>query len=210
METLPQTASAPRELLIIGGHVALDFANTIDDPGGPAYYDHAATWADLLAWSVRVAMLTPARARHLDEIVPIAARDTTVRKAQGLRAAITHLFGACAEAGSPRPEHWLALRPFAADALGHAILDDGGASATRLVCPPTDDPDDLWRPIALAATELISSPEIDRVKRCAQCPWLFVDHSRNHSRRWCSMDDCGTAVKTQRYVARRAEARRRR
>jgi predicted RNA-binding Zn ribbon-like protein len=41
------------------------------------------------------------------------------------------------------------------------------------------------------------------VRRCADCPWLFVDRSRNHSRRWCDMADCGTEQKKQRYVARR-------
>jgi hypothetical protein len=42
------------------------------------------------------------------------------------------------------------------------------------------------------------------VKGCAGCSWLFVDESKNKSRRWCAMEDCGTHAKTQRYVARRA------
>jgi predicted RNA-binding Zn ribbon-like protein len=209
METPLQTDKAPRELLIVGGNLALDFANTIDDPSGPAHYDHVGTWTDFLAWSARVTALTPSHATHLDLVVPAAARDTTVRKAQELRKAITRIFGGCAEGAPPQPEHWFALRPFAADALGHAALEERDAGAARLYVPPTDDPNNLWRPIALAAAELLSSPEIGRIKRCAQCPWLFVDHSRNRSRRWCSMDDCGTAVKMERYIARRAAANRR-
>jgi hypothetical protein len=38
METLD--AGGPRPLLIIGGVLALDFANTVDDPGSPAGFDY--------------------------------------------------------------------------------------------------------------------------------------------------------------------------
>ena len=33
--------------------------------------------------------------------------------------------------------------------------------------------------------------------------WLFLDQSRNHSRHWCSMDECGTQMKQRRFVERR-------
>jgi predicted RNA-binding Zn ribbon-like protein len=36
---------------------------------------------------------------------------------------------------------------------------------------------------------------------------LFLDRSKNGSRRWCSMDDCGTDLKKRRYVATRAARR---
>ncbi|MFS0885996.1 CGNR zinc finger domain-containing protein [Aeromicrobium sp. 179-A 4D2 NHS] len=49
--------------------------------------------------------------------------------------------------------------------------------------------------------------KLGRVKRCGRCPWLFVDRSKNASRRWCDMNDCGRAEKIERYVARRAERR---
>jgi hypothetical protein len=64
----------------------------------------------------------------------------------------------------------------------------------------------LW-PIAHAALELLTDAELHRVKRCAGCPWLFLDHSKNTSRRWCAMNDCGTHAKVRRYVARRAALR---
>ena len=34
----------PRELPIVGGNLALDFANTVDDPDGPERHDHAGTY----------------------------------------------------------------------------------------------------------------------------------------------------------------------
>jgi glycosyltransferase involved in cell wall biosynthesis len=64
----------------------------------------------------------------------------------------------------------------------------------------------LW-PVAHSATGLLTSVPLGRVKGCAGCNWLFVDESKNKSRRWCSMEDCGTYAKMRRYVARRAAKR---
>jgi predicted RNA-binding Zn ribbon-like protein len=64
----------------------------------------------------------------------------------------------------------------------------------------------LW-PVAEAAYRLLVGQEIQRLKRCAGCPWLFVDRSKNHSRRWCSMEICGTDEKMRRYVTKRADRR---
>jgi predicted RNA-binding Zn ribbon-like protein len=63
--------------------------------------------------------------------------------------------------------------------------------------------------VAEAAYRLLAAPEPARLKRCAGCPWLFIDQSRNGSRRWCAMDDCGRHEKIRRYVTKRAAARRR-
>jgi predicted RNA-binding Zn ribbon-like protein len=50
---------------------------------------------------------------------------------------------------------------------------------------------------------------LPRLRSCAndRCRWVFYDHSRNMSARWCSMEVCGTRLKARSYRARRAEAR---
>jgi predicted RNA-binding Zn ribbon-like protein len=64
----------------------------------------------------------------------------------------------------------------------------------------------LW-PVVYGAAELLTAADLSRVKQCAGCPWLFLDRSKNGSRRWCSMEDCGTHAKIVKYVARRAARR---
>lgn len=58
----------------------------------------------------------------------------------------------------------------------------------------------LW-PIIGSAADLLTSPELEKVKLCAadDCGWLFIDGSRNRSRRWCDMSDCGNRAKARRY-----------
>jgi hypothetical protein len=65
----------------------------------------------------------------------------------------------------------------------------------------------LW-PLAHSAIDLLTNGPLERLAPCARCRWLFIDTSRNRSRRWCSMEECGTSVKKQRYVERRRARRR--
>jgi predicted RNA-binding Zn ribbon-like protein len=63
------------------------------------------------------------------------------------------------------------------------------------------------RPIARSAAELLTSETLSRVRECggATCTWLFLDASRNRSRRWCSMESCGNRAKARRHYRRRRE-----
>ena len=67
-----------------------------------------------------------------------------------------------------------------------------------------DDPtlDRMLWPIAQSAADLLTSDELGSVKQCSGCSWLFVDRSRNHSRRWCDMRVCGNRAKARRYYER--------
>jgi predicted RNA-binding Zn ribbon-like protein len=62
----------------------------------------------------------------------------------------------------------------------------------------------LW-PVAQSAAELLTSPMLGRVKVCAGegCGWVFLDESRNGSRRWCDSRDCGNRERVRRYLARK-------
>jgi predicted RNA-binding Zn ribbon-like protein len=63
---------------------------------------------------------------------------------------------------------------------------------------------DLLAPVLWSAGDLIVSPEVGRLRHCLndQCGWLFMDDSKNGSRRWCSMRSCGNRAKAQRHYLR--------
>ena len=68
----------------------------------------------------------------------------------------------------------------------------------------------VWNEFQRAeAAELFSRPEPLPLKRCIgrNCGWFFLDTSRNKSRHWCSMTDCGNRAKARRHRARRQEER---
>jgi predicted RNA-binding Zn ribbon-like protein len=219
VETATNATQTPRELPIVGGHLALDFANTVDDPEGGERYDHAGTYAELVGWSARIGVLTPDQAAALlvaaDEH-PRAA-SATLRRAHALRRILIDIFTEIAMINSGEPAvterqtpvaHWADLRPFVTEAIGHTELTPG-ESHYQLTWPETTRLDAMLRPIGLAALALLTDPQLSRLKKCGGCPWLFLDQSKNFSRRWCAMNDCGTHEKIRRYVARRKAARRR-
>ena len=92
-----------------------------------------------------------------------------------------------------------------AHAVAHADLAvDGERVVLRW---PGDGLGAIGDAVAQAAYDLLTGDHLARVKVCAGCHWLFLDQSKNGSRRWCSMEDCGTSAKMRRYVARRAARR---
>lgn len=187
-----------------GGHAALDFANTV---GGSraAPEEHLHGYDDLLEWAQQAGLLAEGPRRKLARIAQRAPGDATkaFRRAIDLREAIFRAFDARA-AGRPEP----------ADAIAIIDREARAAAAHRTlrrregtIEHDWDDADRLDRPIwpiALAAADLLVAPETPVIKECASgtCDWLFVDRSRNRSRRWCDMKDCGNREKARRHYAR--------
>ena len=99
-----------------------------------------------------------------------------------------------AELAACRSRELLAARP---DGLRFEWRD----AAQRLESP-------LW-PVVRAAAALLTSPALARLRQCGgdDCGWLFLDGSRNRSRQWCTMEDCGNLSKVRRFRERHARAR---
>jgi predicted RNA-binding Zn ribbon-like protein len=64
----------------------------------------------------------------------------------------------------------------------------------------------LWK-LAQAASDLLTSNLANAIKSCGDrtCRWLFLDVSKNHTRRWCDMKTCGNRMKARRFQARRLD-----
>ena len=194
---------------IVGGNVALDLLNTQNGPaGGPPEEDVLSDYSDLLAWASHVGLLTAGEERHLARGARRrpAEAGAAFQQAHEVRAYLHGVFDAVARGASPEKASLLRLQDDAAEALAHGRL----VSADGHYRWSWADDEDLRRPIwpiIQAALTLITDGPLDRVKGCASCRFLFLDESKNRSRRWCSMEDCGAQDKMRKYVARRAAAR---
>jgi hypothetical protein len=90
----------------LDGHLALDFANTVDDPEGPERYDHAGTYPELVGWSARIRILQPDEAAALltaDEGHP-RARSAALKRAHALRGILIAIFSEIAAIKSGQSE----------------------------------------------------------------------------------------------------------
>jgi predicted RNA-binding Zn ribbon-like protein len=208
MET-PEHISSLR---LIGGNLALDFTNTAEGaPEGEIEQEHLLGYEDLVFWGHRLGFLSGEDGERLlrkGRERPAEA-EAVFARALAFRAHLYELFRAVAEGDNPPPESVEALRRFESEAISHAKLAPSGGDEFAWKWALEDDLAGVLWPVAHSATELLVSGPLGRVKGCAGCNWLFVDESKNKSRRWCSMEECGTHAKMRRYVARRAAKRKR-
>ena len=190
-----------------GGHLALDFANTVgglrDEPPSP-HDEYLLSYEDLATWCARLGFISDGDAGSLraaarrDEAGARRALRETIR----LRELLYGIFRPLSEGNEPPAELLARLRDAERDALAPAALTSAGA-AMEWTWPPPRELTDPLQPIVHAAVELLTEGPLDRLKTCGNCRWLFLDQSRNHSRRWCSMDECGIQMKHARFVERR-------
>lgn len=199
----PDSRNWPPEDLV-GGALCLDFANTVGDHDKRRDASLLASYADLLTWAVAAHALTATDAATL-RVAADARPDAAAaafEQALAVRERLYRLFSAIAAGGSPDRDDLEALDAWWRRAAGHLSLawQDGRA---RQVWRDTDgNLDRPLGPVIRSAVELITSPTLARVKECGRCSWLFLDESRNGSRRWCRMEACGNRAKVQRHYAR--------
>lgn len=196
----------------VGGRLCLDFANTVNGRGLAQPDDWLGTYEDLARWAKHADLLDDRAARRLTSAgrrrPAEAAR--VLRRAIRLREALYRAFLVAAGGGRPAPSDLAVLNREWGEALTHLELTTG-EPCCAVECRGDDDALDriLWS-VARSATELLTSEDVARVKACDdhECAWLFLDESRNQSRRWCDMRDCGNRAKARRHYARRRRRRR--
>lgn len=204
-----ETPEPLAKLAVVGGNLALDLLNTRSGPpGGPFDLEGLDGYPSLVAWAVRAGSLGEPLARRLldraarrpEEAAAALARALEVR--EELHGILTEV----AAGRRPSAASLEVLRRAELEALAGAalVMNEGGAAWSWAHDHRPTRP--LW-PAVHAAVDLLARGPLDRVKACGGCSFLFLDDSKNRSRRWCSMDDCGTAEKMRRYVARRAARR---
>ncbi len=189
---------------LIAGVLCLNFANTLYGHGKHPIHEYLAGYRDLAIWSRKVGILSD---RECEFLIRKAASHpnealSTFHRAIAFREMIHRMFKAAAHGEPTKPADLAALNAIRAEALAHSHIDQAASGFVIDWNDKTALERMLW-PIALSAAELLTSDDLSRVHQCGGCDWLFVDHSRNHLRRWCSMSVCGNRAKARRFLARK-------
>ncbi len=203
---------------LIGGRLCLDFVNSVGgrSPAPPFKKENAEAYliredklneyGDLLVWSQHVGLLTEGEMQKLlresrqrqEEAVSVFDR------AIALREAIYRICKAILNKTLPRQPDLGRLNRELAFAYGRIRLATG---ETNFVWEWTDTRSALdhilWR-ITDSAAEFLTTGDLTRLRECSgeDCGWLFEDTSKNRSRQWCDMRDCGNLAKVRRFRTR--------
>jgi predicted RNA-binding Zn ribbon-like protein len=128
--------------------------------------------------------------------------------ARDLREALYRTFAALVEGKEPAAGDLAVLDRQLSAALPNLRLARHSGSFDWTLPVRSETLAELLWPISLSAADLLRSDRLDRVKECRSetCSWMFIDESRNRSRRWCDMSDCGNRAKVRRFYQRHSGA----
>jgi predicted RNA-binding Zn ribbon-like protein len=189
-------------LELVGGALCLDFANTINSRREPEH-DYLLTYSDLVEWAGKVEILSGQQVKGLKqrETQDAQKAEKALEKGRTAREIMYRVFSAIANKSKPKEDDLTAITRLYEEAIAngqHIKVNNHYEIAWK-----ADEAFGalLWRIVA-SAENLLLSEEVSRVKECPNCGWLFLDTSKNQSRRWCSMNTCGARDKMRRYHSR--------
>lgn len=189
------------------GHAALEFTNTVNDHASEEPGETLFKYEDLLSWAKKIGLLREEQTQTLTRKAADQRNEASVvfTRSLKLREAIYRIFVAQTKGKSPANEDLAILNSVLAHLTsGAQVVHHSGRFEWQWNFDENVLEAPLWI-IALSAVDLMTSENYKWVGQCADedgCGWLFVDTSKNHSRRWCDINDCGNRAKQRRYQKR--------
>ena len=193
----PESTIARPDPILLGGHLALDFLNSIATP-----VDTPVEWLDngagLIDWLVKSGALREEQLGECRHRYSPKALDGIATEARAfrewLRAELKKRLGPSSSRMTEKE-----LRP-----LNELLAEgrtyrqvDGGPPPQLINVRPLLDPRQLLQPLAEAAADLLCNVDLNLVRACEGkvCTLMFLDATKSHHRRWCSMALCGNRAK---------------
>jgi predicted RNA-binding Zn ribbon-like protein len=187
----------------IAGAVCLDFANTIHNARAEDKEEELHAIADLLQWAKEAGLLSPADHDRLAAHYSRSSREAAaaVTKAITIRNLVLSIFIGIANGRSLPSRRLSELNSALVQFPGLLRVQKHSDRIEREWTSTADGLQQVLFAVLTSAAELLASDRVRRVRECASadCTWLFVDESRNRSRRWCEMRACGNRVKARRH-----------
>jgi len=190
----------------VGGSLCLDFTNTVNWRGIDTPEELLNSYDELLIWAKHMKVLNEKDYKallHTASQSPAQAM-SIYNRAIALRESIYHIFAAISQEEVPRKDDVDVLNEELSIAYNHLKLQYSEQGYSLEFRSDRAELDQILWFIAKSASDLLISDKLNKVKKCIseECGWLFLDMSRNQSRRWCDMKTCGNRMKAQRFYER--------
>ncbi|MET0593011.1 MAG: ABATE domain-containing protein [Polyangiaceae bacterium] len=194
----------------LGGRLAIDFVNTVSGKRLAGPIERLNDFADVVSWAEQIGAATAARAKTLRRVAKEHPRtaEAVYQRATNLREALFRIFAAIAAHERPNADDLDLFNRELAEALSHVRVAAEADGFVWSFCDQDDLASLLW-PVARSASDVLVKDDPARVRMCEApdgCGWLFYDETRNGTRRWCSMKDCGNRAKARRHYAKNKAA----
>jgi predicted RNA-binding Zn ribbon-like protein len=168
--------------------------------------DKLGNYSDLVEWSQHAGIITAPESRRLIEEGRRNATESgkVFERAVALREAFYRVFKARLTGATPRSIDLDIVNDELQRARSHERLTRAGDDFKWEWVGPAAALDRMLWSIAHSGAEYLTAGDLSRLRECGgeECGWLFEDTSKNRSRQWCVMQDCGNLEKVRRFRAR--------
>jgi predicted RNA-binding Zn ribbon-like protein len=190
---------------LIGGNPALDLVNTLDwrFRAEPPPEEFLKDYYDVAEFSAQCGLIGEAAGRRLVRSVSDGKAARVVDAVRELREATAQVLYVALEGDSPSGTAVKLMERYFREAReSQHLFWDGEKLAWKWSQSPALAELPLWM-LSLCAADLLTSEEMHKLRACGnpECRWLFLDTSKNHTRRWCDMKICGNRMKARRFKA---------
>lgn len=189
----------------VGGHPALDFVNTVAwRRDASKRVDRVSEFSALVEWAVSASLLDAEQAGALHTGPGFMHTEDALEQALNFREVLYRALRSVAAAETPGPDEVETLQRAMTSALSCAEI----VSLVPLQwAVQVRESADLPAVLVLCGWRLLQFEDLTRLRECADsgCGWLFLDRSKNASRRWCSSGDCGNRARARRHYRQRSE-----
>ena len=187
-----------QQITHIGGHPLIDFINTKMTPNGKLV-DLLTDNEAVIYWLTDIGLFTEAEV-HFDW----AEEATLLSHVHTFRQKMRSMLDDIVQKQPIASETVTTINEALAHWRGQVQLGQNGQDFSRQIGFAIEDSMQLVAVIADTAVDFLTSTNLSYVKRCGngECIRYFLDTSKNHSRRWCSMEGCGNRMKARAHYAR--------
>jgi len=193
---------------LLAGSLCLNFANTIDKRSSQTPEDQLDSYEALIAFGEQTGEFSPQQVRTLlREGARQGEKASRIfHQAIELREMIFRVLMGVADRQEVAKADVAALNAAIRRSNAKSFITPTKTQLPWLSVEKNTGVERLFGKVVRSAAELLTSEDIERVKRCAseKCAWLFMDRSRSHNRRWCEMRTCGSQHKAKAYYHRKA------
>ncbi len=195
------------EISLIGGSLCMDFINTVHDRMSDPVADYLLDIHDLVAWAARLDILDTRTTRSLEDVAASNPRkgEQFFKEAVSTRELLYRMFSAISEGKKIRPADMTAFNSRLPPYFSSLRLKQEREFYQEDWNLPAESFYRIIAPVMNDAYGLLLSGNLQRVKSCPSCGWLFLDSTKNGQRRWCSMKSCGSNVKALEWYHRQKE-----
>ncbi len=191
---------------LLGDRLCFNFVNTVEGPLSQHPQEYMGSAQRLAAWGEHVGLLSADDHQRL--LLANTADSDALRRGfehgLRLRSTLTQVFRALAHDRDPAPVDLDSLQEDYRTLLERVRLVPASPGFDWRWEGQRDANFLLWS-VTHSAMELLMRGDPARIRECpgaGDCGWLFYDTSRNGTRRWCSMEGCGSRVKMRRHYSR--------